>query len=185
MQIFGILKPFLVHNLEPIGYNEGKRKKGYVLFIFLGQCICHYIVFSILENDLIIITKELSHPFLFLLEGNALFHKVLEALMVGLDLETLPQEIMAPQINDMHNSQHFLFINGFAYIPFRQFLAGEGQRSTLLHKESVDSFPRGITFQHKGLCEIRKGQNQSGAHGCLQGLKSLSSRWSPIERVPF
>jgi hypothetical protein len=61
--------------------------------------------------------------------------------MVGLNLEALPQEIRMPQINGMQNSQHFLFINGFSQIPFRQLLAGEGQRSTLLHKDNVDSFP--------------------------------------------
>jgi hypothetical protein len=93
------LKPFLAHSLEPIGYNEGKRKKGSFLFIFSGQCIRHYIVFSLLVNDLIIITKELSHPFLLLLGGNALFQKVLEALMVGLNLEAFPQEIRAQHIN--------------------------------------------------------------------------------------
>ena len=141
MQTFGILKPFLAHILEPIGYNEGKRKKGSFFFIFSGQCIRDYIVFSLLVNDFIIITKELSHPFLLLLGGNALFQKVLEALMVGLDLEALPQEIKAPQINDMKNSQHFLFINGFAHIPFRQLLVGEGQRSALLHKENTNTFP--------------------------------------------
>jgi hypothetical protein len=159
MKTFGVLKPFLLHSLEPIGYNEGKRKKGSFFFIFLGQCIRHYIVFSLFVNDIIIIKKELSHPFLLFLGGNALFQKVLEALMVGLDLEALPQEIRVTQLNEMHNNQHFLFINGFAHIPFRQLLVGEGQRKTLFHKDNTDSFPRGITFQHKGLCEIKKGQN--------------------------
>jgi hypothetical protein len=119
MRTFGILKPFLTHILEPIGYNEGKRKKGSFIFIFPGQCIRHDTVFSLLVNDLIIISKELSHPFLFLLGGNALFQKVLEALMVDLNLEAFSQEIRTPQLNDMHNCQHFLFINGFAQIPFR------------------------------------------------------------------
>jgi hypothetical protein len=73
MQIFGILKPFVAHILEPIQYNKGKRKKGSFIFIFSGQCILHDIVFSLLVNDLIIISKELSHPFLLLLGGNALF----------------------------------------------------------------------------------------------------------------
>jgi hypothetical protein len=90
MRTFGVLKPFLVHNLEPNGYNEGKRKKGSFIFIFLGQCIRHDIVFSLLVNDLIMISKELSDPFFFLLGGNALFQKVLEALMVGLNLESFP-----------------------------------------------------------------------------------------------
>jgi hypothetical protein len=141
MRTFGILKPFMAHNLEPIEYNEGKRKKGSFVFIFPGQCIRHDIVFALLVNDLIIISKDLSHPFLLLPGGNALFHKVLEALMVGLNLEALPQEIRTPQLNGMQNRQHFLFINRFARIPFRQLLASEGQRSTLLHKDSVDSFP--------------------------------------------
>jgi hypothetical protein len=96
MRTFGVLKPFLVHSLQPIGYNEGKRKKGSFVFIFLGQCIHHDIVFSLLVNDLIIISKELSDPFLLLLGGNALFQKVLEALMVGLNLESFPQEIRMP-----------------------------------------------------------------------------------------
>jgi hypothetical protein len=87
MRTFGVLKPFLAHNLEPIEYNEGKRKKGSFVFIFPGQCIRHNIVFSLHVNDIIIISKELSHPFLLLLGGNALFQKVLEALMVGLNLE--------------------------------------------------------------------------------------------------
>jgi hypothetical protein len=48
-----------------------------------------------------------------------LFQKVFEALMDYLNLETLPQEIRALQINGMQNSQHFIFIDGFAHIPFR------------------------------------------------------------------
>jgi hypothetical protein len=36
MGTFGILKPFLAHSLEPIGYNEKKRKKGSFFFIFSG-----------------------------------------------------------------------------------------------------------------------------------------------------
>jgi hypothetical protein len=109
LRTFGILKPFLAHSLELIGYNEGKRKKGSFVFIFSGQCIRHDIVFALLVNDLIIISKELGHPFLLLLGGNALFQKVLEALMVCLNLEALPQEIQTPQLNDMQNHQHFFF----------------------------------------------------------------------------
>jgi hypothetical protein len=37
MQTFGIVYPFLVNNLEPVKYNEGKRKRGSVIFIFLGK----------------------------------------------------------------------------------------------------------------------------------------------------
>jgi hypothetical protein len=141
MRTFGILKPFLAHSLEPIEYNEGKRKKGSFVFIFLGQCIRHDIAFSLLVNDLIIISKEISHPFLLFLGGNALFQKVLEALMVCLNLEAFPQEIRTPQLNGMQNHQHFFFINGFSQILFRQLLASEGQRETLLHKENTNSFP--------------------------------------------
>jgi hypothetical protein len=82
---------FLVDGLEPIWYNEGKRKKGSVIFIFSGKCICNHIVFAFFVNDLIIISKELGHPFLFLSGGNALFQKILEALMVCLNLEAFPQ----------------------------------------------------------------------------------------------
>jgi hypothetical protein len=96
MLTFGVLQPFLVHSLQPIRYNEGKRKEGSFVFIFPGQCIRHYIVFALLVNDLIIIAKELSDPFLLLLGGNALFQKVFEALMVCLNLESLPQEIRTP-----------------------------------------------------------------------------------------
>jgi hypothetical protein len=67
------LKPFLVHLLQPIRYNEGKRKKGSFVFILSRQCICHDIVFALLVNDLIIISKELSDPFLLLLGGNVFF----------------------------------------------------------------------------------------------------------------
>ena len=69
--------------------------------------------FALLVNDLIVISKELSHPFLLFLGGNALFQKVLETLMVCLNLEALPQEIWTPQLNGMKNCQHFFFINGF------------------------------------------------------------------------
>jgi hypothetical protein len=76
-----------VNNLEPIWYNEGEGKKGPFIFIFSGKCINNHIVFSFLVNDLIIISKELSHPFLLLWGGKALFQKILEALMICLNLE--------------------------------------------------------------------------------------------------
>ena len=109
MRTFGIVQPFLANNLEPIWYNEGERKKQPFIFIFSGKCINNHIVFSFLVNDILIISKELSHPFLLLWGGNALFKKILEALMICLNLEALPQYIRAPK-NDMHNSQHFIFI---------------------------------------------------------------------------
>jgi hypothetical protein len=96
MRTFGILYPFLPNDLEPIWYNEGKIKKGSFIFIFSGKCICNHIVFAFLVNDLIIISKELSHPFLLLRGGNALFQKIFEALMVCLNLEAFPLEIRAP-----------------------------------------------------------------------------------------
>jgi hypothetical protein len=80
-----------VNGLEPIWYNEGERKKGPFILIFSGKCICNHIVFVFLVNDLIIIFKELSHPLLLLWGGNALFQKILEALMICLNLEALPQ----------------------------------------------------------------------------------------------
>jgi hypothetical protein len=36
-------------------------------------------------------TKEISHPFLFLWGGKELFQKILEASMIYLNLEVLPQ----------------------------------------------------------------------------------------------
>ena len=53
---------------------------------YFWDSIRHYIVFSLLVNDLINITKDLIHQFFFLLGGNVLFQKVLEDLMVGLNL---------------------------------------------------------------------------------------------------
>jgi hypothetical protein len=85
-----------VNDLEPIWYNEGKKKKGSFIFIFLGKCIRNHIFFSFLVNDLIITSKELSHPFFLLQGGNALFQKILEALMVCLNLEALPLYIRVP-----------------------------------------------------------------------------------------
>jgi hypothetical protein len=160
MQTFGILKPFLAHSLEPIGYNEGKRKKGSFIFIFLGQCIHHDIVFSLLVNDVIIISKYFIHPFLLFLGGKTLFHKVLEALMVCLNLEAFPQEIQMPQLNEMQNHQHFFFINGFAQILFRQLLASEGQRSTLLHKDNVIPFPEASHSNTKVF--VKSGRARTG-----------------------
>jgi hypothetical protein len=68
-----------------------REKRGSFIFIFSGKCIHNHIVFAFLLNDLIIISKYLSHPFLLLYGGNALFQKILEALMVSLNLEALPQ----------------------------------------------------------------------------------------------
>jgi hypothetical protein len=53
---FGVLQPFLTNNLEPIWYNEGEGEKGQV-FIFPGKSIGHYIILSLLVNDLIIMAK--------------------------------------------------------------------------------------------------------------------------------
>jgi hypothetical protein len=63
---FRVLQPILVRSLEPIGYNEGERKKGSFVFIFLGKSVSNHILFSLIVNYLIIISKELGNPFLFL-----------------------------------------------------------------------------------------------------------------------
>jgi hypothetical protein len=54
---FGVLQPFLVNNLEPIWYNEGEGKEGPFFFILPGKSINNHILFSLLVNDLIIISK--------------------------------------------------------------------------------------------------------------------------------
>jgi hypothetical protein len=59
------LPPFLENNLKPICDNEGEEKEG-PFFILSGEGINHHIFFSLLVNDLIIIPKQLGHPFLFL-----------------------------------------------------------------------------------------------------------------------
>jgi hypothetical protein len=82
--------PFLCHILEPIWYNKGEGKKGSFIFIFSRKSISNHIFFSFLVNDLIIITKDVSYPFLFLLGGRSLLQKILEALMICLNLESLP-----------------------------------------------------------------------------------------------
>jgi hypothetical protein len=56
---------------------------------------------------------------------------------------------------------------------------------TILHKDCSNSSLGSITFQDKGICEIRKGQDWSGAHGYLQGLKGLIIYMSPSERIIF
>jgi hypothetical protein len=66
LRSFGVLQPFLEKNFNPIWYNEGEGKNGSFFFILSGETINHYIFFSLLVNDLIIIAKYLGHPFLFL-----------------------------------------------------------------------------------------------------------------------
>jgi hypothetical protein len=63
---FGVFSPFLVNNLKPICNNEGEGKEEPFLFLLLGEGINHHIFFSLLVNDLIIISKQLGHPFLLL-----------------------------------------------------------------------------------------------------------------------
>jgi hypothetical protein len=93
MKNFGILYPFPTNILEPIWDNEGEGKRGPFIFIFFGKSARNHIFFSFLVNDLIIISKELSHPFLLLQGGRSLLQKILEALMICLNLEAFPQYI--------------------------------------------------------------------------------------------
>jgi hypothetical protein len=99
----------LAHSLEPIWYNEGEGEKEPFIFIFSRKSVNNHIFFAFLVNDLIIITKELSYPFLLLWGGRSLLQKILEALMICLNLEEFPQEIRVSEIHCMQNSQHFLF----------------------------------------------------------------------------
>jgi hypothetical protein len=64
-----------------------EREKRDPSFIFLRKCIRNHIVFAFLVNDLIIISKELSHPFLLLQGGNALLQMLNQEEMCS-DLET-------------------------------------------------------------------------------------------------
>jgi hypothetical protein len=77
--------------LELIWYNEGERKKGPFIFIFYGKCIKNHIVFDFLVNDLVIIYKELSHPFLLLWGVLAIF------LVLGLGYPSLQDERETPK----------------------------------------------------------------------------------------
>jgi hypothetical protein len=185
MRYFRILYPFLAHILKTIWYNEGEGKNGSFIFIFSRNSVSNHIFFSFLVNDIIIITKEFSYPFLLLWEGRSLLQKIPEALMICLNLEPFPKEIRALEIHGMHNSQHFLFIDLLAQIAFRQFFSSKGKRSSLLHKDNYNSSSRGITFEEKGFGEIRKGQDQSSTHSYLQILKILIYYEIPSERIIF
>jgi hypothetical protein len=87
-----------VHSLDPIWYNEGKGKKGPFIFIFSRKGVNDNIFFAFLVNYLIIITKEISYPFLFFRGGRLLLQKILEDLMTCTNLEAFPQEIRALEI---------------------------------------------------------------------------------------
>jgi hypothetical protein len=54
---FEVLQPFPVSNVEPIWYNEEKRKEGSFIFILPGKSINNHILFSLLVNYLIIVSK--------------------------------------------------------------------------------------------------------------------------------
>ena len=58
---------------------------------FLESASTATLSFSFLVNDLMIISKELGHPYLLLRGGKALIQKILEALMTCLNLEAFPQ----------------------------------------------------------------------------------------------
>jgi hypothetical protein len=77
--------------LEPIWYNEGEIKMDPSSSYFMESASTTTLYFAFFVNDLIIISKELSHPFVFLWGGKALFQKILEALIICLNLEVFPQ----------------------------------------------------------------------------------------------
>jgi hypothetical protein len=54
---FGALQPFLMNKLEPIWYNEKERKNKPFIFILPGKSINNPILFTLLVNYLIIISK--------------------------------------------------------------------------------------------------------------------------------
>jgi hypothetical protein len=62
---FGVLHPFLEKQLDLILYNEGEENEG-PSFILSRKSFNKHILFSLLVNDLIIISKYIGHPFLFL-----------------------------------------------------------------------------------------------------------------------
>jgi hypothetical protein len=51
------LVAILENRLEPIWYNEGEGKEGPFFFILLGKSVNNHILFFLLVNDLIIISK--------------------------------------------------------------------------------------------------------------------------------
>jgi hypothetical protein len=54
---FGILKPFLANSLKPTWYNEGEGKEGTFFFVLTRKSVTNHILFSLLVNYLIIISK--------------------------------------------------------------------------------------------------------------------------------
>jgi hypothetical protein len=54
---FGVLQTFLENSLDPIWYNQGEGKEGPFLFILPGKSVNNHILFSLIVNDLIIISK--------------------------------------------------------------------------------------------------------------------------------
>jgi hypothetical protein len=54
---FEVLQPFLANSLDPIRYNEGEGKEEPFFFILSGKNVSNHILFSLLVNDLIIISK--------------------------------------------------------------------------------------------------------------------------------
>jgi hypothetical protein len=52
-----VLQPFLVNMLEPIWYNEGEGKETPLFFIVPRKNVNNHIFFSLLVNDLIIISN--------------------------------------------------------------------------------------------------------------------------------
>jgi hypothetical protein len=69
--------------------------------------------------------------------------------MINFYLEVFPKEIRSPKIDSVQNSQNFLFMGGLAQMELKQLFCGESQRSSILHEDSPNAFPRGITLQYK------------------------------------
>jgi len=158
---------------EPLETNMWKwirvKKETHLLHIsWKGHQPPHFLFLFV--YDIIIISKQLGYPFLFLQGRNSLFQIILEALMINFYLESFPREIRMTKIHIMKNIQHFIFIGWLDQMVLRQCFGGQSQRSAIFHENIPNAFPRGITFQYKGLVEVRETQNQSSAHSHFHGF---------------
>jgi hypothetical protein len=82
--------------------------------------------------------------------------EVLQTLVIGIDVTFVPDQVVSPDLQGMHNSCKLKVMGRVVLLMVLQLAGSISYNSSVLHQNTANSLSRCITIDHKVLLNVRQ-----------------------------
>ena len=109
--------------------------------------------------------------------------EVLQALVIYVDAVFVPNQIVSPNLQGMHNSCKLMVMGRVALLMVLQLAGCISYDSPILHQNTAKSLYGCIIIDHEVLLNVGQHEHRSGGKLVFQGLEALLTLGCPLKLI--